>query len=145
VIVNDPRGHRGVSALYPRHEEALVNNDVENLLEMFCVGRHVMRFGASENLYGPEELAAFRRARPAASLARTVACLEIVSFRSNFARIPLEFERTLAAELSRMVRGRKSQVRVRLRRAGASSRPMFRFCRPVDARRAKGGEKAKIL
>ena len=69
-----------------------------------------MRFGASENLYGPEELEAFRKARPATNLARTVKRLDIVSFDRDFASITLEFERVTGQAT---VRGRQSQVWVR--------------------------------
>jgi hypothetical protein len=97
--------------LYPRYEEALVTNDVETLVAMFWAGPHVMRFGVTENLYGPEELEAFRKARPGANLARTVKRLEIVSFGRDSASITLEFER---AGASGVIRGRQSQVWVRL-------------------------------
>jgi hypothetical protein len=70
-----------------------------------------MRFGVTENLYGPEELAAFRKGRPAANLQRTVTRMDIVSFGRDFASITLEFERTTA---SGKVHGRQSQVWVRL-------------------------------
>jgi len=69
-----------------------------------------MRFGVTENLYGPEELEAFRKARPAAGLARTVTRLDIVTFGTDFGSITLEFERVTA---SGTVRGRQSQVWVR--------------------------------
>ena len=109
--INDPEVVAELSALYPRYEEALVNNDVETLVAMFWAGPHVMRFGVTENLYGPEELASFRKARPAANLARTVTRLDIVSFGSDFASITLEFER---ASANGAIRGRQSQVWVRL-------------------------------
>jgi hypothetical protein len=70
-----------------------------------------MRFGATENLYGPEELEAFRKNRPASNLARTVNRIDIVAFGRDFASITLEFERSSA---SGPVRGRQSQVWVRL-------------------------------
>ena len=88
-----------------------MNNDVDTLMSMFWAGPQVMRFGAAENLYGPEELAAFRRARKAVNLARTVTRLDIVSFGRDFASITLEFERVAAGGT---VRGRQSQVWVRL-------------------------------
>lgn len=111
MIINDPEVVAELIALYPRYEEALIDNDVDTLMTMFWAGPQVMRFGAAENLYGPEELAAFRKARPAANLARTVKRLDIVSFGREFASITLEFER---ASAGRMVRGRQSQVWVRL-------------------------------
>jgi hypothetical protein len=97
--------------LYPRYEEALVSNDVDTLVRMFWSGSQVMRFGVTENLYGPEELEAFRKSRPAANLARKVTRLDIVTFGCDFASITLEFERVTAAG---NVRGRQSQVWVRM-------------------------------
>ena len=111
MTINDPQAIAELRALYPRYEEALVHNDVDTLVAMFWAGDPVMRFGVTENLYGPGELEAFRKARPAANLARTVTRLDIVSFGQDFASVTLEFERASAAGL---VRGRQSQVWVRL-------------------------------
>ena len=111
MTVNDPEVLAELRALYPRYEEALVNNDVDTLVAMFWAGPQVMRFGVTENLYGPEQLAAFRKARPAANLARTVTRLDIASFGRDFASIGLEFERPSSTGV---VRGRQSQVWVRL-------------------------------
>lgn len=96
--------------LYPRYEQALVSNDVDTLVAMFWSSPEVMRFGVTENLYGHQELEAFRKRRPAANLARTVTRLEIVSFGRDFGSITLEFERDAA---NGTVRGRQSQVWVR--------------------------------
>jgi hypothetical protein len=110
MTINDPAVVAELEALYPLYEQALVTNDVEKLVEMFWVGPQVMRFGVTENLYGPDELEAFRKARPAANLARTVRRLDIASFGRDFASITLEFERVTG---SAIVRGRQSQVWVR--------------------------------
>jgi hypothetical protein len=109
--INDPEVVAELSALYPRYEEALVNNDMETLMALFWAASQVMRFGVTENLYGPEDLASFRKARPAANLARTVTRIDIVSFGRDFASITLEFE---CATANGAVRGRQSQVWVRL-------------------------------
>lgn len=111
MIINDPEVVAELKALYPLYEQALVTNDVENLVAMFWAGPQVMRFGAAENLYGPDELEAFRKSRPATGLARTVTRLDIVSFGRDFGSITLEFERVVGVG---KVRGRQSQVWVRL-------------------------------
>ncbi|HTA77901.1 MAG TPA: oxalurate catabolism protein HpxZ [Terracidiphilus sp.] len=111
MTINDPEVIAELEALYPQYEQALVTNDVEKLVAMFWAGPQVMRFGAAENLYGPEELEAFRKARPATNLARTVKRLDIVSFGRDFASITLEFERMSNIAT---VRGRQSQAWVRL-------------------------------
>jgi hypothetical protein len=109
--INDPEVVAELRTLYPRYEHALVTNNVEILVEMFWAGPQVMRFGVTENLYGPEELAVFRKSRPSVDLARTVTRLDIVTFGRDFASVSLEFERPSHAG---PVRGRQSQVWVRL-------------------------------
>jgi len=109
--INLPEVLAELRELYPRYEQALVTNDVETLVSMFWAGPHVMRFGVTENLYGPEELEAFRKARPGVNLARTVTRLDIVSFGRDYASITLEFERRNASGIAR---GRQSQIWVRL-------------------------------
>ena len=110
MTINDPEVVAELQAIYPQYEAALVQNDVEKLVAMFWARAQVMRFGVTENLYGPEELNAFRKGRPAANLARAIKRLDIVSFGLDFASITLEFERSSAAGT---VRGRQSQVWVR--------------------------------
>ena len=107
MIINDPAIVAELATLYPQYEQALVSNDVDALVRMFWTGPQVMRFGVTENLYGPEELEAFRKSRNSAGLARTVTRLDITTFGRDFASITLEFERGTT-------RGRQSQVWVRL-------------------------------
>ena len=111
MIINDPEVAAELAALYPRYETALVTNDVDTLVAMFWDGAEVMRFGVAENLYGPEELEAFRKARSSVGLVRTVTRLDIVTFGRDFGSVTLEFERATAGGL---VRGRQSQVWVRM-------------------------------
>lgn len=112
MMVNDPEVIAELRALYPRYELALVTNAVDTLVDMFWDAPQVMRFGVTENLYGPAELEAFRKARPTANLARTVTRLDIVSFGRDFASITLEFERDSQGDT---VRGRQSQTWVRMK------------------------------
>jgi len=109
--INDPEVVAELRQLYPLYETALVNNDVETLTKMFWASQYAVRLGAGENLYGVEEIEAFRKSRPAVNLARRTIRLEIVSFGKDFGSITLEFERDTAAGI---VRGRQSQVWVRL-------------------------------
>jgi len=111
MMINDPDVIAELSALYPHYETALVTNDVDMLVSMFWDGPQVMRFGVTENLYGPDELEAFRKARPATNLARNVTRVDIVSFGRDFASITLEFERNAGVGV---VHGRQSQAWVRM-------------------------------
>jgi hypothetical protein len=112
MLINDPATVAELAELYPRYETALVTNDVETLTAMFWHSPEVMRFGVTENLYGFEELEAFRKSRPSAGLARTVKRLDIVAFGSDYGSITLEFERP--GKDGTIIRGRQSQVWVRL-------------------------------
>jgi 1-carboxybiuret hydrolase subunit AtzH-like protein len=109
--INDPDTVAELQALYPKYEAALVANDVEALTRMFWASPHAMRFGATENLHGFDEIAAFRASRPPVNLARTVRRLDIVTFGRDFGSVTLEFERTVQG---RTVVGRQSQVWVRV-------------------------------
>jgi len=112
MLINDPATVAELAALYPLYETALVTNDVPTLTAMFWASPYVMRFGVTENLYGIEELEAFRKSRPSVGLARTVKRLDIVTFGTDHGSITLEFERT--APDGRLIRGRQSQVWVRM-------------------------------
>jgi len=70
-----------------------------------------MRFGVTENLYGKDEIEAFRKGRSPANLARTIRRLDIVTFGRDFGSITLEFERSVNG---RTLQGRQSQIWVRL-------------------------------
>jgi hypothetical protein len=112
MLINDAATIAELKELYPLYETALVENDVDTLMKMFWAAPEVMRFGVTENLYGIEELEAFRKGRPSVGLARTVKRLDIVAFGKDTGSITLEFER-YAADRS-VIRGRQSQMWVRM-------------------------------
>jgi len=109
--INSPETVAELTALYPQYEAALVNNNAETLTRMFWSSPHAMRFGITENLYGIEEITAFRKGRSPANLARTIRRLDVVAFGPDVGSITLEFERTTEG---RPVRGRQSQLWVRM-------------------------------
>ncbi len=59
-----------VSAQFARYEAALVSNDVALLDELFRNDSRTLRYGINENLYGYEEIMAFRAARSPVGLMR---------------------------------------------------------------------------
>ena len=64
-----------VRAAFDRYERALGANDVATLDTIFRDDPHTIRYGTGENLYGHDEIAAFRGARTppgARMLAKTV-------------------------------------------------------------------------
>jgi hypothetical protein len=59
-----------VTAEFARYEQALVTNDVAVLDELFRDDPRTLRYGGGENLYGYQEIMAFRAGRSPAGLMR---------------------------------------------------------------------------
>ena len=59
-----------VGAQFARYEKALVTNDVAVLDELFRDDPRTLRYGGGENLYGYEEITAFRAGRSPVGLMR---------------------------------------------------------------------------
>jgi hypothetical protein len=72
MIINDPETLAEVTALFETYEKALVTNDVPVLDGFFRDAPETIRYGARENLYGYEEIRAFRAARPGQGVERTL-------------------------------------------------------------------------
>ena len=69
-----------VSAQFARYEAALVSNDVAVLDELFRNDSRTLRYGINENLYGYEEIMAFRAGRSPVGLMRKTARTLITSY-----------------------------------------------------------------
>ena len=69
-----------VTAQFERYEAALVSNDVAVLDELFRADKRSLRYGVGENLYGYDEIMAFRAARSPVGLGRTTARTLITSY-----------------------------------------------------------------
>lgn len=61
-----------VTAAFERYEKALASNAVATLDALFHDDPRTIRYGGGENLYGYAEIEAFRAARSAVGLARTL-------------------------------------------------------------------------
>lgn len=82
-----------VTEAFYRYEKALTGNDVAVLDELFWASEHTVRLGAGENLYGREEILAFRKARPSKGLDRTLQNTVITTYGRDFATANTEFTR----------------------------------------------------
>jgi ribosomal protein S6 len=74
-----------VTAQFQRYEQALVNNDVAVLDELFHRDARTLRYGIAENLYGHREIASFRSARSPVGLMRRTARTIITSYGRDMA------------------------------------------------------------
>lgn len=107
--INDPAVLAEVTAAFERYEQALVCNDVGVLDALFWNSGHTLRYGVGENLYGHEQIAAFRGARPAVGLARRLGRTLITTYGQDFATASTEFRRDGVERV-----GRQSQSWVRM-------------------------------
>jgi hypothetical protein len=107
--INLPDVLAEVTAQFDRYEKALTSNDVAVLDALFWNSPHTLRYGAGENLYGYEEIQAFRAARPSAGLEREVLRTVITTYGRDFATANIEFRRAGQART-----GRQSQTWARL-------------------------------
>lgn len=107
--INAPSVMAEVTRAFERYEAALVSNDVATLDELFWNSPHTLRYGVAENLYGFDAIAAFRAARPAAGLARTLARTVITTYGRDAATANTEFSREGVERI-----GRQSQTWARL-------------------------------
>ena len=74
-----------VTAQFERYEKALVSNDVAVLDELFHADRRTLRYGVGENLYGFDEIMAFRAARSPVGLGRKTERTWITTYGRNTA------------------------------------------------------------
>ena len=93
---------------FARYEDALVNNKVDVLDELFWNSPHTLRYGIAENLYGFEAIQAFRASRPSQGLPRTCVNAVITTYGEDFATANTEFQRDGVAHS-----GRQSQTWMR--------------------------------
>lgn len=105
--INDRTLVTELTALYMEYEQALCSNDIETMDRLFWDSPEVIRLGATENLYGIEEIRAFRQGRPTVNLEREILKLKVVTFDQDTASVVLEFKRVIN-DIPRY--GRQSQL-----------------------------------
>lgn len=106
--INIPEIVAEVTAAHNRYDDALAVNDVAILDEMFWVSPHTLRFGITENLYGHDEIAGFRKARASANFEREVRKVTITTYGRDYATTNIEFTRAPSERI-----GRQSQTWLR--------------------------------
>ena len=106
--INLPHVLAEMEVAFARYEDALVNNKVDVLDELFWNSPHTLRYGIGENLYGFEAIQAFRASRPSQGLQRTCMNTVITTYGEDFATANTEFQRDGVART-----GRQSQTWMR--------------------------------
>ena len=85
-----------VTAQFERYEKALVANDVAVLDELFRNDKRTLRYGIGENLYGYDEIMAFRAGRSPVGLMRSIDRTVITTYGRDTAIASALFRREAA-------------------------------------------------
>ena len=96
IEINLPGPLAELETAFRRYETALVTNDVATLDALFAPSPHTIRYGLAENLYGRDEILAFRKARPSVGLARTLSRTVITTYGTEFGIASTLFHRASA-------------------------------------------------
>jgi Protein of unknown function (DUF3225) len=97
-----------LNAAFDAYEDALVHNRVDVLDELFWHSPLTLRFGAKENLFGTDQIKAFRASRPGVGLSRQIIDRHVVAFGPSMGVANITFRRGTEARI-----GRQSQTWVK--------------------------------
>jgi Protein of unknown function (DUF3225) len=109
MSVNIPDIVAEMKVAFYKYEQALNENDVGVLNELFWNSPQTVRYGVAEQLYGYDEIKGFRAARPPIDLRRELLKVVITTYGREFATASCEYRRL---ETGR--RGRQMQTWIRL-------------------------------
>jgi hypothetical protein len=107
--IDIPEVKAEVEAAFAAYEKALTTNDVDTLDRLFLNSPRTIRYGIAENLYGFEEIAAFRAARSPLGLERSLERTIITTYGHDMGTAWTLFRRSSMAGKV----GRQSQVWIR--------------------------------
>lgn len=100
--INIPSVVAEVTEAFERYEKALNSNDVAVLDELFWKSPHTLRYGVGEQLYGHDQIAAFRSGRdPKFVPTRDLLKVWIVTYGRDFGTANCEFQRHGGTRLGR--------------------------------------------
>jgi hypothetical protein len=92
-----------VNAAFYRYEQALISNDIDVLDELFWHDGRTVRYGATENLYGIDQIRDFRQQRPSKGLERLLENTVITTYGDDMAVASTEFRRPGSEHIGRQM------------------------------------------
>ncbi len=105
--INNPGVLAEITAQFNRYQQAIIDNDIAVLNELFWHDALTIRYGTGENLYGHQEIAAYRGTRDPKSVLRVVGKSIVTSYGHDAATTNIEFSRAGR-------NGRQSQAWIRM-------------------------------
>jgi hypothetical protein len=94
--INLPHVVAEVEREYARYESALADNDVATLNALFWQSPLTIRYGTGENLYGHDEIAAFRSARTPSDTPKRHSRTVVTTYGTDIGTVNTLFERDSA-------------------------------------------------
>lgn len=113
--INEPEVVAEITAISDRYERALVENRVDELKALFWDSPLALRFGVTEELYGGDEISAFRAQRKINFSERRTLRRDILTLARDVAVVTIEFG---VVVLGKLKHGRQTQIWVRFGDAG---------------------------
>jgi hypothetical protein len=92
--INIPEVHAELTAAFWRYTHALMDNDIVTVTALFWDSPNTLRYGARENLYGIDAIAAFRKSQIGKPLTLDIRRTVITSFGTDFGTANCEMLRT---------------------------------------------------
>ena len=92
--INLPAVHQEVTDAFWRYVNAIVANDIDAVTNAFWPSTHTLRYGTGENLYGIDDIAAFRNSQRGNKLDLDITRLVITTFGDDFATANCEMRRS---------------------------------------------------
>jgi Protein of unknown function (DUF3225) len=105
--INHPETLAELTRQFDRYQQAIIENDVAVLNELFWTNAFTLRYGIGENLYGHAEIAAYRGARDPKTAMRVVGKSMVTTYGRDAATTNIEFTRAGR-------NGRQSQAWIRM-------------------------------
>ena len=105
--INNPQTLTELTRQFNRYQQAIIDNDIAVLNELFWNNPHTIRYGTGENLYGHAAIASFRGARDPRSVVRLVGKSVVTSYGRDAGTTNVEFTRGNR-------NGRQSQTWIRM-------------------------------
>lgn len=105
--INHPQVCAELTAQFNRYQQALIDYDIVVLNELFWHDPLTVRYGVSENHYGYDEIAAYRRSCAPEDLKQVVGKSVVTTYGHDAATTNIEFGRAGR-------KGRQSQTWVRM-------------------------------
>jgi hypothetical protein len=96
--INAPHIVGELAALHDAYERALAANDVPALKAFFWDSPHVVRYGASEHLYGTDAVSRYREGHTPVFTNRQIVRREILTLGPDLASIMCELSQTVAGQ-----------------------------------------------